>query len=105
MVSLRCVYIDAETLLDVIRNVAPTSFQNRSTINDVIYIFFFSFGIKKEFNNFAHSLIEQCQHDVENCDKTYQKCLNTLPEQKSLGGSVDKLHAHGKRYARRNAEM
>jgi len=97
------VYIDAETLLDVIRNVAPTSFQNRSTINDVIYIF--RSAKKNEFNNFAHTLIEQCQHDVENCDKAYQKCLNTLPEQKSLGGSVDKLHTHGKRYARRNAEM
>ena len=102
MVSLRCVYIDAETLLDVIRNVAPTSFQNRSIINVVIYI---PFGKKNEFNNFAHTLIEQCQHDVENCDKAYQKCLNTLPEQKSLGVSADKLHTHGKRYARRNAEM
>jgi hypothetical protein len=104
MVSLRCVYIDAETLLDVIRNVPPTSFQNRSIINDVIYIYI-PFGRKNEFNNFAHTLIEQCQHDVESCDKAYQKCLNTLPEQKSLGGSVDKLHTHGKRYARRNAEM
>ena len=104
MVSLRCVYIDAETLLDVIRNVAPTSFQNRPTINDVIYIY--SVRQKQiEFNNFAHTLIEQCQHDVENCDKAYHKCLNTLPEQKSLGVSVDKLHTHGKRYARRNAEM
>ena len=105
MVSLRCVYIDAETLLDVIRNVAPTSFQNRSTINDVIYIYIFRSAKKNEFNNFAHTLIEQCQHDVENCDKTYPKCLNTLPEHKSLGVSADKLHTHGKRYARRNAEM
>ena len=84
------------------------TWRRRRFKTDQLLMMFYIYSVrqkKNEFNNFAHTLIEQCQHDVENCDKSYQKCLNTLPEQKSLGGSVDKLHTHGKRYARRNAEM